>query len=87
MKATMKNIYTVVITSKMGDLSTCSFEEFNDAVEYCIEEMHATSDNHIEFDDDKVRDALYDQMYYEFLDFTFWIEDAKLVGRSNRNRI
>lgn len=83
----MKDIYTVVITSKMGDLSTCSFEEFDDAVEYCIEEMHATSDDYTEFDDDKARDALYDQMYYEFLDFTFWIEDAKLVGRSNRNRI
>ena len=74
----MKDIYTVIIIKRSGgDLSTASFVEFDDAVEYCIGEMKS---NGSDVDETYAISELNEQMYYDDRDTEYYIEEANLIG-------
>lgn len=75
----MKDIYTVIIISADStDLSTVSFEKYEDAVTYCLEEIQNAGDADDE-DLTEIQDELLDQGYYDDYGTTYYIEEAKLM--------
>ena len=83
---TWKTIYTVVLITKSGELSTVSFLDREDALAYCVEEAY-DEQGFDSIDDpdwgDEVYSTLNDQGFYESdLGGKFYIEEAKLCEKS-----
>ena len=75
----MKDIYTVIIiAADSTDLSTVSYELYEDAVAYCLNEIQDAGDASDE-DLDRIQEELLDQGYYDDYGTTYYIEDAKLM--------
>lgn len=75
----MKDIYTVIIVAKDGtDVSTVSYELYEDAVMYCLNEIQDSGDVSDE-DLDRIQEELLDQGYYDDYGTKYYIEDAKLM--------
>ena len=68
-------IYTVVIIGEGNDVSTASFKDRIDAIDYCLEEISMLDDS------DAFADAeqeLEEQMFYDTGYLKFYIEESTL---------
>lgn len=76
----MKYIYTVIIIAANGtDVSTVSYELYEDAVMHCLNEIQESGDASDE-DLDRIQEELLDQgYYYDDYGTRYYIEEANLM--------
>ena len=73
-----KTIYTVILINDVdGDLSTVSFFDFDKAKEYVVQEILEHNDGSTSIDD--ILDYLEVDMFYEYGNTKYYIEEAFLI--------